>query len=366
MSLATLVSISNTYGQNPDYVLAGGGNTSVKDGNVMYVKASGTSLATITAEGFVRMDLTALAKIMDKSYPDDDATREALALADMMDARMPDDREKRPSVEALLHGLFPQKYVVHLHPALVNGMTCGKDGEKIAKALFGDSVIWIEPCKPGLVLAKRCGEALDSYKKATGKSGDLIILENHGIFFAAETPEEIDGMLHDVMEKLASVLKPRTLEFLAPADEKTVSDCQNVIRTVIGDDTLISYEGSHETMGFVGCSHCVKPLMAPFTPDHIVYCRAYFCFSPSKEEIPAALDAYKAAYGVFPRVLIVAKVGAFICEQTQKDHDRALMLFKDAVRIAIFADSFGGVSPMPQWLVDFIVNWEVESYRKKQ
>ncbi len=51
MELSTLVKMSNTYGSNPAYVLAGGGNTSVKDDTTLYVKGSGTQLATIKAEG---------------------------------------------------------------------------------------------------------------------------------------------------------------------------------------------------------------------------------------------------------------------------------------------------------------------------
>ena len=50
MELSTLVKMSNTYGSNPAYVLAGGGNTSVKDDTTLYVKGSGTQLATIKAE----------------------------------------------------------------------------------------------------------------------------------------------------------------------------------------------------------------------------------------------------------------------------------------------------------------------------
>ena len=53
MDLSTLVKMSNTYGSNPAYVLAGGGNTSVKDDTTLYVKGSGTQLATIKAEEFV-------------------------------------------------------------------------------------------------------------------------------------------------------------------------------------------------------------------------------------------------------------------------------------------------------------------------
>lgn len=64
MDLSTLVKMSNTYGSNPAYVLAGGGNTSVKDGTTLYVKGSGTQLATIKAEEFVEMSRARLNEIM--------------------------------------------------------------------------------------------------------------------------------------------------------------------------------------------------------------------------------------------------------------------------------------------------------------
>ena len=49
--LKTLTAFSNRYGADPELVLAGGGNTSAKDGDVLYIKGSGTALATITAPG---------------------------------------------------------------------------------------------------------------------------------------------------------------------------------------------------------------------------------------------------------------------------------------------------------------------------
>ena len=64
MDLSTLVKMSNTYGSNPAYVLAGGGNTSVKDETTLYVKGSGTQLATIKAEGFVDMDGARIDKVL--------------------------------------------------------------------------------------------------------------------------------------------------------------------------------------------------------------------------------------------------------------------------------------------------------------
>ena len=68
MNLDALIKMSNTYGQNPEYVLAGGGNTSFKDDSTLYVKGSGTSLATITEDGFVALDRTKLNAMMEKEY----------------------------------------------------------------------------------------------------------------------------------------------------------------------------------------------------------------------------------------------------------------------------------------------------------
>ena len=109
MVLNELVSFSNLYGSNEELVLAGGGNTSAKDGNVMYIKGSGTRLADITAEGFVKMDREKIAEIFTKTYPDNDKEREALSLADLMAAKLPGQENKRPSVETTLHSLFPHK-----------------------------------------------------------------------------------------------------------------------------------------------------------------------------------------------------------------------------------------------------------------
>ena len=56
MSLELITKLSNKYGSDPDYVLAGGGNTSYKDEKYLYVKPSGVSLAAIKECDFVKMD----------------------------------------------------------------------------------------------------------------------------------------------------------------------------------------------------------------------------------------------------------------------------------------------------------------------
>ena len=169
MDLSTLVKMSNTYGSNPAYVLAGGGNTSVKDDTTLYVKGSGTQLATIKAEEFVKMDRARLNKIMKTEYPADDVKRESAYLADVMAAVTDEDKTKRPSVEALLHNLFAYTYVLHVHPTLINGLTCGKGAKALSEQLLGKDVLWIDICKPGYTLARICFEKMNAYKEETGK-----------------------------------------------------------------------------------------------------------------------------------------------------------------------------------------------------
>jgi len=202
MELSTLVKMSNTYGSNPAYVLAGGGNTSVKDDTTLYVKGSGTQLATIKAEEFVKMDRARLNEIMKTEYPADDVKRESAYLADVMAAVTDEDKTKRPSVEALLHNLFAYTYVLHVHPTLINGLTCGKGAKALCEELLGKDVLWIDICKPGYTLARICFEKMNAYKEETGKDVQVLLLQNHGIFVAADTVEEIGVLFDGVIGKL--------------------------------------------------------------------------------------------------------------------------------------------------------------------
>jgi len=77
MSLETLISISKTYGSNPEFVIAGGGNTSWKNDEYMFVKGSGTELATIEEEGFVKVNLQKLDTIWSRTYSEDSDLRKA-------------------------------------------------------------------------------------------------------------------------------------------------------------------------------------------------------------------------------------------------------------------------------------------------
>ena len=357
--LDTLTSFSNFYGSDESLVLAGGGNTSAKDENIMYIKGSGTALATITKDGFVKMDRARLAEIFDKKYPDSDKEREAAFLADLMAARMPGEESKRPSVETTLHSLFEYRYVLHLHPALVNGLSCSLGGEKKARELFGDDIIWIEPCRPGYILSVICKKALDDFKTKYGRAGDIILLANHGVFVAADSREELDGKLAKVMDTLKKTVSPSVYPLAArpQSTDKIYAELKNISGgevCICDDDRALAF-----------AANPTEEILR-FTPDHIVYCKAFPLIAADIAEIKNLYSEYLSKYGYAPKVFIIKDEGIFTCGKDKKDAAIALKLVNDALLISEFSHSFGGERFMTDELTDFIINWEAESYRSKK
>lgn len=154
-SLEKLIEISREYGKNKDFVLGGGGNTSFKDDRHLWIKASGVSLADITEEGFVQLDRGKLAVIAEASYSEDSDERERQVMAHLHQAIVDPEKGKRPSVETSLHNLIAYKYVVHMHPWLVNALLCARNSARISQELFGNEALYIGYTDPGYVLFKK-------------------------------------------------------------------------------------------------------------------------------------------------------------------------------------------------------------------
>ena len=359
--LAALAAMSNKYGADANFVLAGGGNTSYKSGDTLWVKGSGTSLATIKPEDFVVLERQLLDKMWATEYPADEAEREAAVLADMMYARVRGEN-RRPSVETLLHNLFPQSYVLHVHPALVNGLTCSKDGKAAMERLLPDAV-WVDACKPGYILALECKKVMDAYAAAKGKAVQVLFLENHGIFFAADSVEAIDALAKDVMDTLAKEVKRQPDLTAVDADIKRVVAISPVLRALYGENApaTVKFTANNEIYRY-------DPATKSLSPDHIVYCKAKQLILPADVDgdgIKAAFDAFVAENGYKPKIAFVKDLGMFSMGMTMKEAVTAQTVMLDAITVVGYAESFGGVSVMPDFLIDFIVNWEVESYRSK-
>ncbi len=353
MELETLVALSNRYGKNPAYVLAGGGNTSVKDGDYMYVKASGTRLSTITEEGFVLVRRSALLSTMQKAYPDSDQEREASFLADVQASRLIPGETRRPSVESLLHALFPQRYVLHIHPAKLNGLTCSVFGERAARTLFGESVIWIPLCRPGYILGNLCSRAMADFKSKNGRDADVILLQNHGIFVAADTVEALDTLFDRVYGSIAA-----KSTYIPDFSEAIPSDSALAAAVAKAAGVPFALHCGHKAaVALSRSAEAAAPLLRPFSPDHIVVCGPFPIYAESVDGIPPAGKN---------RVVVLKDRGYFALGSNLESAALVASMVDDSICIAAASQAFGGPRHMTADMIDFIRNWEAESYRKKQ
>ncbi|MBQ7353064.1 MAG: class II aldolase [Clostridia bacterium] len=364
MGLEIIEKISHKYGSNPAYVLAGGGNTSYKNEEYLYIKGSGTSLATITKDGFVKMSREALANIWSKSYSREQDKREAEVLADMMASKCEGEESKRPSVETLLHNLFVQPYVLHVHPTMVNGLTCSQDGKNGMENMFPNA-IWVEETEPGYTLACKCRERIADYERLTGKNANLLFLQNHGVFFAAYDEKEMDELVSNVIAEFEKRISTYPDMTAIKADQDKVNKAIDVLKTICDDGSVINFTLNREVKRLCSTYESFEILVNPMTPDHIVYCKAVPLFVDSVEQVKEKYAEFKTEKCYAPKIIFVKNLGMFAIGNSEKNASVVSDVWLDAVKISVYAQSFGGVRHMAPDMVDFIANWEVENYRSK-
>lgn len=365
--IESLVAISRKYGSDPRFVIAGGGNTSYKNAEKLWVKASGHSLATITEDGFAVLDRALLDPMKKKKYSSDTAEREEQVKNDLAAACITKDR--RPSVETSLHDCMGFSYVVHLHPTLVGGLMCSAMAEEKCKELFPEA-LYIAYTDPGYTLFKKVYDKIQAYRKAAGHEPQVIFLQNHGIFVGADSTEEIERIYDSVLSTLEAQVKP------IPEGDAPVCDCVSEVVPAIR--TILSRSGRGlKTLKVTGNAlieammEQAESVLSPFTPDGIVYCKSEYVFiEPEEGEDLAKLaekriERYTARRGHTPKVILIKGIGLIAAGDSAKSAQIITDVFMDAVKIAWYAESFGGQHPMTKRQIEFIDNWEVENYRRK-
>ena len=379
--------LSRYYGSDPEMVLAGGGNTSVKIGDRLHVKASGCALATMTPDGLVEMDRAKLAAIVDAKLPEDSAEREEQFKQLVLAARLHPGKGQRPSVECALHNLLPAKYVVHTHCTVANMLTCSKGGEAVARELFGDDVIWIPYVDPGYVLAQVLAQALRAWSKATGKPyPTAVFMDNHGLIVCGETPQEVKDRTDLVLEKLhartaAAGTGPAfgdVQRLLSMDARKIVKSIAPALRALLAEGDclkVVTFDDSEPAMALVGGAAGREAALAgPLTPDQIVYCTSYPLWLEAKpdeapevlvERLRAEIAAHKEQRGAAPKVVLVKGVGLFAAGDDFAAAHTTRSVYLDAIKVMVGATRLGGIDYLTDAQRVFIEEWEVESYRKK-
>jgi rhamnose utilization protein RhaD (predicted bifunctional aldolase and dehydrogenase) len=193
VELDQLRTLSARVGADPLLVQAAGGNTSLKDGAVMWIKASGTWLKdALSKDIFVPLDHAAILQGLDRNDPACESCT-GFVRTDLNSTGL------RPSIETTVHALMPQRVVVHVHCVNTIAWAIRADAEqRLAGKLGTFNWAFVPYARPGLPLA----EAISSRMRP---GVDVLVLGNHGLAVAADSVEEVDSLLRRVV---ATVMRP--------------------------------------------------------------------------------------------------------------------------------------------------------------
>lgn len=192
-----LLEVSHEFGER-ELVILGEGNTSARVSNETFlVKASGSSLRTLTEHQLTECRFDRLLPALDQENLSDEEIERILH-----EARVKPDTLK-PSVETFFHAylltLPGTHFIGHAHPVPVNQILCSRKAESFAKQRqCPDEVVCCGPVSlllpyrdPGLILAQQIRRGVEAFAVEHGKPPRVILLENHGVITLGSSPEAV-------------------------------------------------------------------------------------------------------------------------------------------------------------------------------
>ena len=368
-----LIDISRYYGSNSDWVIAGGGNTSYKEDDTIWIKASGKALAGLDEEGLVALSRKKLHIISSAVYSDEPFTREAQVKDDLFRSILEPGKNMRPSVETSLHEIIQYKFIVHLHPTLINGVLCSRNARNITMKLFGDSVLFVPYTDPGYTLFKKVESEIASFREKFSHDPQIIFLENHGSFVGANTTEEIKKIYDDIITKIKEQITPLSDTESLPYNPLLHKVLPTIRFLLSGEQpAVIRFRNNSLIARFYHNQQEFHKISLPLTPDIIVYCKTRYLFIEQSSTAERILDSLRyqlphfiSEYGYLPKVVIIKDMGVFAVDESYTAAEACLDVYEDLIKISHYALLCGGIKFLIPEQVDFIDKWEVENYRRK-
>ena len=385
-ALGTRVYSSRLIGADPDLVLHGGGNTSVKleraDGTrVAHIKGSGWDLGAIEAPGLPAVRLEPLLETRGGERLSDSAMV-ALLRANLLEADAP-----TPSVEALLHAYLPHAFVDHCHASAVLALANQPDMRATVARLYGERLAFVPYVMPGYDLSV----AGDRIYREAGEGCEGLWLENHGLFTFADTAEEsYERMIafvtiaEDELARAGAALPP-------PEASDRDAHPQLAARLASGLGRLGAHFASGAALDFrsgpairayVGRDNLDELAgRGTVTPDHVIRIKPFpLILDPaaSETDIAAALEAFARRYTAYfernatravqpltmldaaPRVVLVRGLGLFGIGTTAKEAGIVADLAAQAARIVLAAEAYGSFTPLDEADLFDMEYWELE------
>jgi rhamnulose-1-phosphate aldolase/alcohol dehydrogenase len=405
--LNALVYRSNLLGADRALANQGGGNTSSKgtvvdhagrEQRVLWVKGSGTDLASITEAGFPALRLDEVMPLRDRESMDDAAMVDYLLCCGLT------PNQPRPSIETLLHAFIPAKHVDHTHPDAIIALTSSPDGRRLAEEAFGDEAVWLDYQRPGFDMSKRIAELLEA-----NPSARAVLLERHGLVTWGDTPEQsyrgtiefvtravraldraADGRFGLGGNKIAELGEDEVGRLLVRAlpvlRGSLLADADGVVLEVDRSPEAVAFASSTRApdvsqIGAPCPDHLIntkhKPLVVPFDPETDDGGRLADAIRNGVEEYAAwyrgyyerNLDEETAQFPIDPagpRVVLVPGIGIVTSGIDAAKARTARDLYHRAIAVQDAADAVGGFRSLSEGEAFAIEYWPLERYKLAQ
>lgn len=398
--LDELVYRSNLIGADRAVCNFGGGNTSIKtvekdfrgrDIDVMWVKGSGSDLATMKHHNFTGLNLTDIAPLQEREDMNDEDMVEYLSHC-MIDSKHP-----RSSIETLLHAFLPYKHVDHSHPDAIISLCCAHNGQELAKEIYGDRFVWVPYIRPGFKLSKMIADGVAANPKA-----ELVLMEKHGLVVWGETAKESYDRTIDVINEAEAYINKAAegqetfggvkYQGLGEAERKEVlADIMPYVRGQVFEEKamLLTYDDNEEVLTFVNSKDAEKlSQVGAACPDHLVHTKRiplYIEWDPKaesadqlKEKIKSGIASYKEEYRAYfernknagdtmfepsPRVILIPGLGMINTGKDLKMANVSGALYNRAVQVmkgASFLGDFVSLSENESYEIEY---WPLELYK---
>jgi rhamnulose-1-phosphate aldolase/alcohol dehydrogenase len=396
--LDQLVAASNLLGSDRRVANFGGGNTSAKgtavdhtgrEVRVLWVKGSGSDLATMDREHFTGLRLDEVEPLAARDEMSDEEMVAHLARC-MLDPAMP-----RSSIETLLHAFVPAPHVHHTHPDAINVLAGSADGERLVRECFGDEAAWIPYIRPGFTLSKQVGEAVRANPGLR-----LVVLAKHGLVCWGDSAREAYETTIEVINRAAAFVNERTSgtpRFGGPAPAADVTrgellaELMPVLRGALSSERpkLLVADTSPRAVEFASAVDAPDLVsVGAACPDHLVHTRRlplWIRFDPAvddagdlaeriRERAAAYRDDYRAYAERFgdettvpgdpdARVVVIQHVGLVAAGTTPKAAALSRDLYHRAIEVMAGANAVGGfvsLSDAESFAVEY---WPLELYK---
>ncbi len=319
--LKSLSKLSARLGANHLLVQAAGGNTSLKQDGIMWIKASGTWLKDADDKDiFVPLDYEKLKSALTANDPDCESCV-AFIRTDLNVSGL------RPSIETSVHGLMPQKVVLHVHCVNTISWAIQENAEALlSEKLAGENWVFIPYARPGLMLSKAIQQNIKP-------NTNVLILGNHGLVVAAETVHDAETLLQKIVRKLKRTIRSVPRPDLA-ALTAIVKGTNYQPATNDGTHAL-AYDALAFKVGTQGV----------FYPDHVVFLGTTIPYDFSSDG---------------PAVLIRRK-GVLVHKNAKAAVEPMLRCLADVFRRV---DANAKLNALTPEQIDQLLNWDAEKYRQ--